>query len=400
VQAVSLIRRSRDFRTLLLSRVVSELGTWFAYVGLTVAVFERTGSPVWVSVLLLLDILPSIALGILVAPLLDRWVRKYVLVAVELVGAAVFVALVFADSLAGLLALAAVAGIGGSILRPGIRAAVPSLVDEDDLPRANSLVRSAGAVAILAGPPVAGLLVAAGGTDTVFLLNAWSFVFSAATLARIPRGRLQTTRSLARKLTFDGFTLFRTPALKSVLVSWCVANFGWTLTNVTEVFLARGVFHKGAAGFGLLAAFTGAGLLVGSLAAGSLARRGSLPRLYRNALLLGAGGLIVAATAHWFALALVAAAVATSGNALALGFADLNLQRNVPSDRLGQAFGVFQSCLSAAGVTGMVCAGAVAGLVGTRAAWAVASALLVVAAAVATVLAREPVSSPAPAATR
>jgi MFS family permease len=396
----ALIRTSRDLRALLTARTVSELGTWFAYVALTVTVYDRTGSATWVSALLLLDILPGIALGLLVAPLLDRWVRKHVLVAAELGGAAAFAALAFTDSLAALFALAALAGVCGSIVRPGIRAAVPSLVSDEDLPRANALVRSSSAVAILAGPPLAGVLVAGAGTHAVFALNAVSFVVSAAVIGRIPRTKLQSARSVAQKLSFGGFSLFRPAPLQAVLASWCVAQLAWTLTNVTEVFLARSVFHAGATGFGLLAGAMGAGLLLGSLLAGPLAGRAQVGTLYRNALLLAAIGDLCAAAVHSFELALVAAGIAAAGNALAVGFADLTIQRHAPAERLGQAFGVFQSSGAACGVAVMLLAGPLADAVGGRVAWSIAGAVLVLAAAVAAALQRVRLPSAVPAPTR
>jgi MFS family permease len=384
----ALIRTSRDLRALLAARTVSELGTWFAYVALTVTVYDRTGSATWVSALLLLDILPGVALGLLVAPLLDRWVRKHVLVGAELAGGVAFAALVFTHSLTALFCLAAVAGVCGSIVRPGIRAAVPSLVDDADLPCANALVRSASAAAVLAGPPLAGLLVAGAGSRAVFAINACSFAFSAAGIARIPRAKLQSARSVARKLSFDGFSLFHRPELRGLLSSWCVAQVAWMLVNVTEVFVARSVFHAGPAGFGLLAGAMGAGLLAGSLAAGPLARRATLSALYRNGLLLAAIGQLAAAVAHSFPLALLCASVAAAGNALALGFADLTIQRLVPRDRLGQAFGVFQSCTSTCGVAAMLLAGPLADAVGGRLAWAIAACALLVAAGTAALLQR------------
>jgi MFS family permease len=396
----ALIRTSRDLRALLTARTVSELGTWFAYVALTVTVYDRTGSATWVSALLLLDILPGIALGLLVAPLLDRWVRKHMLVAAELGGAAAFAALAFTNSLIALFALAALAGVCSSIVRPGIRAAVPSLVSEADLPRANALVRSSSAVAILAGPPLAGVLVAGAGARTVFVLNAVSFVVSAAVIGRIPRAKLQSVRSVAQKLSFGGFSLFRPAPMQAVLVSWCVAQLAWTLTNVTEVFLARSVFHAGATGFGLLAGSMGVGLLLGSLLAGPLASRAQVGTLYRNALLLAAIGDLCAAAVHSFALALIAAGVAAAGNALAVGFADLTIQRLAPAERIGQAFGVFQSCGAACGVAAMLLAGPLADAVGGRVAWSTAGGVLVVAAAVAAALQRVRVPSAVPATTR
>jgi MFS family permease len=365
------------------------LGTWFAYVALTVTVYDRTGSATWVSALLLLDVLPGIALGLLVAPLLDRWVRKHVLVVAEIAGGVAFAALVFTHSLTALFCFAAIAGICGSIVRPGIRAAVPSLVEEADVPRANALVRSASAAAILAGPPLAGVLVATVSGHGVFAINAATFLFSAVSIARIPRVKLQSMRSVGRKLSFDGFGLFRAPTLRSMLTSWCVAQFAWILVNVTEIVIARSVFHAGAMGFGLLAGAMGGGLLLGSLAAGPLAMRAPLGMLYRNALLLAAVGYLAGAVMHSFALALAAAAVGAAGNALAIGFADLTIQRLVPGDRLGQAFGVFQSCASACGVAAMLLAGPLADTVGGRFSWTIAAGVLVVAAGVAALAQRE-----------
>src|SRR4051794_19342198 len=184
--------RSPHFRSLFVSRAVSELGTWFAYIALTVAVYDHTGSARWVGALLLLDFLPSIALGYVAGRLLDRMVRKHLLVAAEAASAFVFLGLALVHSLWALFALAALAGVAGSIFKPGVRAALPSLVDDRELPRANALIRTASSAAILAGPPLAGILVAAAGTGPVLLLNAVSFAVSAVLVARIPRERLQS----------------------------------------------------------------------------------------------------------------------------------------------------------------------------------------------------------------
>ena len=382
---------------MLAARTISELGTWFAYVALTVTVYDQTRSATWVSALLLLDVLPGIALGLLVAPFLDRWVRKHVLVAAEALGGAAFACLLFTHSLVALFGLAALAGVCGAIVRPGIRAAVPSLVSEKDLPRANSLVRSASAMAVLAGPPLAGVLVATIGAHAVFAVNAATFAISAATIGRIERAKLQSTRSLARKLSFGGFELYRPHALRAVLASWGLAQIGWMLVNVTEVIVARTVFHAGSVGFGLLAGSMGAGLLAGSLLAGPLATRMPLGILYRNALLLAATGFLAGALVHSFALVLLAAAVATTGNALAIGFADLTIQQLAPGDRLGEAFGVFQSVTSACGVVAMVGSGFLADAIGGRGAWAVAAIVLATAATLAAFLqrARLPYAVPA-----
>src|SRR5581483_1491135 len=225
--------------------------------------------------------------------------------------------LALVHSLWALFALAALAGVAGSVFKPGVRAALPSLVDDRDLPRANALIRTASSAAILAGPPLAGVLVAAAGTAPVLVLNAVSFAVSAVLVARIPHARLQSPARPCDARSAGARRLFATPALRALLASWTLSQLAWGLVNVSEIVVARTAFHAGAAGFGLLAACAGAGLLAGSLGSGWLADRAPTPVLYRNALVLTALGLGVGATAHSFGLALVCAAIGGAGNSLA-----------------------------------------------------------------------------------
>ena len=152
---LELLRKSPALRALVLSRLLSVAGTWLAYVALTVDVYARTGSGLWVSALLFAGFAPSVAGAVLLAPLVDRLERKRLLIGSELVGVAVFVALAFAGGPLLVVALAGLAGLGAALFQPALAAALPNLVEEGDLTATNSLTQTVATAGLAAGPVLA-----------------------------------------------------------------------------------------------------------------------------------------------------------------------------------------------------------------------------------------------------
>src|SRR5437762_13085550 len=137
-----LLGREPGFRRLFLATLGSGAGTWLALVALEIDIFERTHSSAWIAALLIADLLPTFAIGILVGPLIDRLSRRGLMVGADLVRFAVFAALAFATSATQIVALAAVAGIATGVFRPAVYAALPNAVDDSDLSNANSLLQT------------------------------------------------------------------------------------------------------------------------------------------------------------------------------------------------------------------------------------------------------------------
>ena len=109
------------------------------------------------------------------------------MIASDLLRAAVFVALPFVDRPVWIVALAGVAGLGNAIYRPTVNAAMPNLLEEDELERGNALFQTVENMAWAVGPahrrrdrrrrP---------GTHAAYWINAVSFVFSALVIRLIP----------------------------------------------------------------------------------------------------------------------------------------------------------------------------------------------------------------------
>ena len=77
---IGLLGREPGFRSLFLATLGSGLGTWLALVALQIDVLRRTHSPLWMSALLIADILPTLLVGLLAAPLVDRLSRRVLLI--------------------------------------------------------------------------------------------------------------------------------------------------------------------------------------------------------------------------------------------------------------------------------------------------------------------------------
>jgi MFS family permease len=399
---LGLLRAAPGFRLLFLATLASGVGTWLAVVALTIDVFDRTGSGTWVSALLIADFLPAIVIGLLLGPLLDRLSRRRLMVVSDLVRAGVFCALPFTSSPGGIVALAGVAGFATAFFRPAVYAGLPNLVEEAQLAHANSLLQTVENVANTAGPLLGGVVVAASGPHLAYWINAVTFVVSALLVARIPARLLQAEAALSRghwRDLAEGFELVRrSRALLTVLVAWSLVILGNAGVNVAEVFLAKVSFDAGDFGYGLLFAGFGVGLVIGSLAGGTLVGRRPLAQVYGGSILVMALGVGAAAVSPnvWVAAACVV--VSGCGNGAAVVCNALLVQRGAPDHLRGRAFTLVMSVNFAVLGIGMIAAGRLTDAYGARWVWGAAAVLAAGAGALGYVLARGVEEEPEPAA--
>ena len=193
-----MLRGAASFRLLFFATLGSGVGTWMATIALTADVADRTHSPWWVSALFVVTFFPSVVVGLVAGPLIDRLSRKRLIVASDLVRLAVFAALPFVSSAAAIIVLAAIAGIANSFFRPAVLAGVPNLVAEEDLAHGTSLLQATDWAATTLGPVLGGVIVSASGPDLVYWINAATFLLSALLLMRIPARLLQSEQAITR----------------------------------------------------------------------------------------------------------------------------------------------------------------------------------------------------------
>jgi MFS family permease len=388
------------FRFLFASTLASSVGTLLAAIALAIDVKQRTNSGLWVGAVLIVDFLPTVLVGLTLGPLLDRLERRKLMIASDLLRAAVFAALPFATNAGTIVALALVAGLGSGFFRPAVYAGLPNLVPDALLEDANALLQGVENAAWAVGPLLGGVITAASGPHLAYWIDAGSFLVSAVLVARIPRRLLQSTLALTRGHWTDlkdGFAVvFHSRPMLAVLAGWGIAGIGTGAANVSEVFLAQNTLHAGDFGYGLLYGAIGAGLVGGSVWSSALVKRVGVGRAYGLALGLMALGYGVAAASVDIWMAAVCCVVAGVGNGVAIVCNAVLVQRGTRDDLRGRALTVVMSITWATVGIGIVVAGVVMSSNDARWVWLAAALTIAAAAFVGYALAREPAGQPAP----
>jgi len=387
--------RLPEFRYLFVATLGSSFGTLLAGIALAIDVKDRTDSGLWVGAVLIVEFLPTIVIGLLLGPLLDRLERRSLMVGADLARAVVFAALPFAGSAAAIVALALVAGLATGFFRPAVFAGVPNLVPQDELPQANALLQTVENASWAVGPLLGGLITAAAGPSATYWVNAVSFLVSASLVARIPARRLQSERALTRghwRDLGDGFlAVLRSRPLLAVLVAWGIAQLGFGGANVTEVFLAKDTFQAGDFGYGLLYGAIGTGLVLGSFLSTFVLARLDMPRTYGLSLLamcLGFAGTAVSPNV-WVAAA--CCVLVGAGNGCAVICNALLVQRGIADSARGRALTFLMSATYLLVGVGTIVGGALVHEFGPRWIWAAGALTLLLAAVAGYLLARRTV---------
>ena len=275
------VARSPSYFPLWLGQLVSNFGDTLHYIALVVLVYNLTGRGAAVAALVAAEIVPALLLAPLAGVVIDRFSRKGVLIASDLVRAALVATLIWPQGAWHAYAVAAGLAAGNAFFNPTVQAVIPAITSEDQRLAANSVAWSTGRLVQIVASAVAGGLIALIGTDAAFSLNAATFVVSALLIARlrIPAhaGQLAANakRGLGRYLNDAraGLIFARRDRLVSrLLIVQTLASLGTGATGALLVVLAEGHLRLPPGGFGWLIGAIGAGALVGPLIPNALAR--------------------------------------------------------------------------------------------------------------------------------
>jgi len=336
----SLLRNGR-FMRLWVGQGISFVGDFVSTVALVILVVDLSDSASAVGGLLVARLIPTLA-SPLVGVLADRLDRRAILVASDLARAALILAAVFTRDLVGLYVLVFLMGLARTFFNPTIRAAFPSVVGEGDLTRANALISGTFSVSYAVGPALGGLLVAATSVNAAFVLDAATYLISAAFLYLIPLPAPQTVEGAGffEELRAGLAYLAGARVPLGIVIGAFLTILTVNATVPAEVFLAKYIFDAGDAGYGLLVSVWGGGMVLGSALIGVLSDRIALMPVYFLGIFVGALALAGTGLAPNFALALGALAVAGASNGIDNVTTDTILQKRVPEAFLGRVFAV------------------------------------------------------------
>ncbi len=390
------VLRHPDFRYLFLGQSASAVGDQAVIVALALYVTQRTGSATDLGLVLAAQTVPLVTLILFGGVWADRIARHRIMIATDLIRAAlhaVLAGLILAGgaTVLEMVVIEALFGAARAFFQPAYTGLLPQTIPEDLAQDARALTGSTANLAILLGPALGTALVLGVGAGEAFALDAATFVLSAALLARVrPRARGQAPLAPGQSAVVRGDQPGRESIWHELREGWqevrsrtwvwvTIAAFtGAVLCAYAQWYaLAPGIAraHYGGVGlFGVLESVAGAGAVIGALV--GIRWRPRRPMV---------AGLLL--TFAWplqsitFALGAPVAVVIALGLAAGFGFSlfeiwwETALVRNVPASALSRVSAYDWMGSLALLPLGFAVAGPLAGAFGARTVLAVGAAL-------------------------
>lgn len=343
----------RDLVLVAAGRAVSILGDEVAVIALALWASHRQNGTLAVAALVMAATLPQLLAAPWAGLLVDRQPARRLIATVSLLQAVVclaFVPTIGANSLAGAVVLVVLLNLGQTVVGPAWQALVPTIVEPDQLNRALSLVQGTTAGAMLLGPAVGGLLVAAFDTSAALFIDAVTFVVLAAFAVALRHDRRPERPSARGKGEMSaGIRLFVTdPMLRSVLVLVTALVLCAGAVNVAEIFLITRTLGAGPVAYGVVGALFAAGLLFGAVLARKERSVTAAGRVLVGVTLSMALSMVVLGLAPTLAVAALASIAFGVGNGMLNVNAQSIIVRRSPQDVLGRVFAALQGVVGAA----------------------------------------------------
>jgi len=339
------LRTSREFRLLWSGQLVSQAGSALRLVAIPYQIYLLTGSSLAVGLIGLFSAIPLITLSLFGGVIADRMDRRRLLLVTQTCLLATSAALAISTQL-GLItvpllyALTAIGSAFGALDQPARSALAPSLVERRLIPAAMALNQTNFQLATVAGPAVAGVVIATFGLAWAYWIDATTFVIAivAVALMRLPAYVPQVGRPHALRSLVDGwsFLLARPLLFTTMSVDFFATFFG--VARALMPYFADKVFHVGPEGLGLLYAAPGIGATAVALTSGWTAgvRRQGLGVLVSVAIFgvaIAAFGLV---PANGFLLGCGLLAIAQGADTVSAIFRHTILQLETPDELRGR----------------------------------------------------------------
>ena len=349
---VDLLRRNVNYRNLWLGALVSQLGDWFNLIAAASLIADLTSSGVAISYLFLARFLPLFLFSPLAGVLADRFDRRRLMVASDVLRALTVLGFLLVRDPAHIwlfYLLTTTQFALSAIFTPARTAVIANIVKHDDLVTANALDSFTWSTMLAVGSLLGGLVAAFLGNNTAFIIDAMTFLLAAWFISRvsIPARLVDDRVEVSRGGWFDfvdGLRYLRgEPFIMAISLVKGGGSLVWGAINVLEVNFAEQIFPLGGDGsttLGIIYAITGLGTGFGPL----LLRRwlGDDSGRLRWAITIGfwvlALGILGLAAAPTFALFAVATLFRTIGSGTVWVFSAALLQMVVPDRFRGRVF--------------------------------------------------------------
>jgi MFS family permease len=408
--SLSTVFRNPNLRRLNLAFAGSAIGDWAYATAMTVWVYDVggvTAVAIWGTLrLIIMTLVTPFA-----STLVDRLPRKMIMVSTDLIRAAIALGvavLIWTDAAPIFIyVLATVSTVVAAPFRPAVAALMPKLVTQpEELTAANGTASTIESLAFFVGPAIGGLLVVWFGVPVVVVLNAATFVWSAALVSRIrvPSESPAETAEAAREGSeaspagdlpeaaeeeSEGFftesmagfrTIWADRDMRMISGVYAAQTVVAGASLVFGVEMAVQMTDFGTPGIGYLDAMMGVGALIGGLVAIGRASSGRLATDFGIGVVFWALPLLLTAIWPEMWAAFLAMFIIGVANPIVDVNATTILQRSASDEVMGRVFGALETLLIASMALGSIAMPVLLNLIGLQ--WSLAVFALVITAAV------------------
>jgi MFS family permease len=342
--------RHSAFRLLIGGLAVSQIGDWLYNLALITMVYQGTHSAEWAGITTAARVVPMVVLGPLGGVVADRYDRRRLMMTCDLIRLALMLvlALFAAAHLPVLLApvVAALASAAGTPYLPCVSASTPRLVPDADLPGANAARSAVTSLGIIVGPALGGVLLLLGSPALAFMVNAATFGLSAVVVRAIPAGPAfhpgqpeERPTGLLRGMAEGAAVLRAYPQAVRLVGADIMCSLVYGMQTVLLLLVARQA-GLGLHGYGYLFAGIGVGALAGTALADRALRCSDSRAILLAALAAVGLPMVMLAVTRWAAAALVLVAITGAGAILVEVLTETSLQRILPTEMFGRAYGL------------------------------------------------------------
>jgi predicted MFS family arabinose efflux permease len=341
------LRRSRDFRLLVGGELVSVLGNQLTTVAVPFQVYQLTHSSLDVGLVSITQLFPLITGSLLAGSIVDAMDRRRLLMVAQVLMATCSALLaVNADlgpALWPLFVLPALSAGFSGLDSAGRNAVMPNLVRRSEVSTANAIFQALFQFGTVAGPALAGLLLAGAGVRFVYWLDvagfgvAWLAVFLISPQPA-PLGEGAHRPGLRSILEGLAFVRGRQAIQGAYLIDINAMVFGMPRALFPALAVSR--FGGGATTLGFLYAAPGAGALAGALTTGWVSRIQRQGLAVIVAVIAWGAAITGFGLVRWLPLALVLLAAAGCADVISAVFRSTIIQLAVPDSLRGRLAGL------------------------------------------------------------
>jgi len=389
---LSLLRENHNYRNTWVGQVVSEIGDHFNNVAVFSLAVATTKSGLVVSGIMLSRAIPAMLAGPLAGVVLDRFDRKRVMIASDLIRAIVAAAFIFTVNRHDTWLLYVLSGLlmfASPFFTSGRASILPAIATSEELHTANSLTQTTQWTTLAVGAFLGGTSVMQFGYKWAFAGNALSFFVSAFCISRLflpgrgfrPPRRALTEAEVVRPWHeyTEGLRYMRSVPL---ILGLLLVNIGWATGGGAAQILfsvfGELVFNRGPAGLGEIWGCAGVGLMCGGALAYTVGRRLSFQN-YKRAIVIcyvvHGGSYILFSQMRNFYWALVFITLSRAGVGVSSVLNMWQLLRIVPDGFRGRVFATMESIQWSVMMVSMALAGIASQYWDARTIGAIAGAL-------------------------